>query len=90
MLDKILDRVTRGDNLSMEEMAGVIDLDKERDRLQKRWQKINQQIQSARRQLDNPNFINRAPAEIVEQKRQQLAEFEAEQQKLEANLKMLS
>ena len=71
-------------------LAGVIDLDKERDRLQKRWQKVNQQIQSARRQLDNPNFVNRAPAEVVEQKRQQLAGFEAEQQKLEANLKMLS
>jgi len=71
-------------------LAGVIDLDKEQDRLQKRWQKVNQQMQSAGRQLDNPNFVNRAPAEIVDQKRQQLAEFEAEQQKLEANLKMLS
>ena len=59
-------------------------------RLQKRLAKVNQQVQGVRKQLDNENFVSRAPVEVVEQKRQLLADFKNEQEKLEANLKMLS
>ena len=58
--------------------------------MQKRLAKVNQQVQGVRKQLDNENFVSRAPAEVVEQKRQLLADFKNEQEKLEANLKMLS
>ncbi len=71
-------------------LEGVIDLEKEKKRLQKRLAKVNQQVQGVRKQLDNENFVSRAPIEVVEQKRQLLADFENEQEKLEANLKMLS
>ena len=71
-------------------LEGIIDLEKEKKRLQKRLAKVNQQVQGVRKQLDNENFVSRAPAEVVEQKRQLLADFKNEQEKLEANLKMLS
>ncbi len=71
-------------------LEGVIDLEKEKDRLQKQLKKVNVQVERTKKQLDNENFITRAPIEVVKQKRQLLADFETEQEKLETNLKMLS
>lgn len=70
-------------------LAGIIDIEKERDRLQKRLDKIVKELTTTQKTLDNPNFVNRAPEAVVAQKRARLAALESEQEKLVANLEML-
>lgn len=71
-------------------LAGIIDVEKEKVRLQKRLDKVTQDLVGTQKTLDNPNFANRAPAEVVEQKRARLAELESEKEKLAANIEMLA
>ena len=70
-------------------LAGIIDVEKETARLQKRLDKVIGDLVGTQKTLDNPNFANRAPAEVVEQKRARLVELESEKEKLAANLEML-
>ena len=70
-------------------LAGIIDIEKEKDRLQKRLDKVLKELTGAQKTLGNPNFVNRAPEAVVEQKRTRLATLESEQEKLTTNLEML-
>ena len=70
-------------------LAGIIDIEKEKDRLQKRLDKVLKELTGTQKTLDNPNFVNRAPEAVVEQKRARLATLESEQEKLVTNLEML-
>ena len=70
-------------------LAGIIDIEKEKDRLQKRLDKVLKELTGTQKTLDNPKFIDRAPEAVVEQKRARLAVLESEQEKLGANLEML-
>ena len=70
-------------------LAGIIDIEKEKDRLQKRLDKAVKELTGTQKTLDNPKFVDRAPEAIVEQKRTRLAVLESEQEKLAANLEML-
>ena len=70
-------------------LAGIIDIEKEKDRLQKRLDKVAKELTGTQKTLDNPNFVNRAPEAVVDQKRARLAVLESEQEKLVTNLEML-
>ena len=70
-------------------LAGVIDIGAERNRLEKRLGKLTADLTAARKTLDNPKFIERAPKTVVMQKQDLLARFESEKEKLESNLNML-
>ena len=70
-------------------LAGIIDIEKEKDRLQKRLDKVLKELTGTQKTLDNPKFIDRAPEAVVEQKRARLAVLESEQEKLVTNLEML-
>ena len=70
-------------------LAGVIDIGAERNRLEKRLSKLTADLAAARRTLDNPKFIERAPKTVVMQKQDLLERFESEKEKLESNLNML-
>ncbi len=70
-------------------LAGVIDIEKERERLQKRLDKAIKDLEGVQKVLNNPAFISRAPEDVVAQKRTRLAEIESEKGKLEAHLEML-
>jgi valyl-tRNA synthetase len=65
-------------------LAGVIDLDQERQRLDKELAKADAEIRRFDQKLANPNFLDRAPAEVVEEQRVKRAEAEQIRQKLEA------
>jgi valyl-tRNA synthetase len=65
-----------GDLQLLVPMKGVIDVDAERERLQKQMQKIQIEIQKANGKLGNDKFVNNAPAAVVSQERERLAEFE--------------
>ena len=70
-------------------LAGLIDIDAERKRLQKRLGKLTADLAATQKTLDNPKFIERAPETVVIQKQDLLERFESEKEKLESNLNML-
>jgi valyl-tRNA synthetase len=71
-------------------LAGVVDVAAERQRLQKEIKKASDTIGFTRTKLGRPDFVDRAPAEIVEKEREKLTEQEALHAKLTASLTWLS
>jgi valyl-tRNA synthetase len=55
----------------------VIDDDAERERLQQALQKAEKEIGTCEKKLGNPKFVERAPAEVVQEQRERLAEYQA-------------
>ncbi len=70
-------------------LAEIIDLDAEHARLSKRHQKATKDVGAAQKTLANPNFVERAPENVVAQKRAQLERLLIEQEKLARSLAML-
>jgi len=67
-------------------LAGVIDLEQERARLGRELAKTASELKRFEQKLANPSFLDRAPAEVVEEQRQRRAETDQIRQKLEAAL----
>jgi valyl-tRNA synthetase len=65
-------------------LAGVIDLDEERRRLDKELAKATAELERFDQKLANPKFLERAPAEVVDEQRSRRAEAEQTRQKLVA------
>jgi len=66
-----------------------IDVASERARLDKEIVRCEGETAKAKLRLANPNFVNRAPATVVELERQRLAQFQATLDKLRAQLAKL-
>jgi valyl-tRNA synthetase len=64
-------------------MAGLIDPASERQRLDKRLQKLEQELARAQHKLANEAFVNNAPPEVVAQERERLHEFERARDRLQ-------
>ena len=71
-------------------LEGVIDLEAEKARLSKRHQQTEKDVAAAQKTLENPNFIERAPENVVAQKRDLLDRLLIEQEKLERSLSLLT
>jgi valyl-tRNA synthetase len=70
-------------------MAGIIDVDAERARLGKLRERANNDLERVRAKLDNPDFVNNAPADVVTKTRQQLADLELKISQLDEQLARL-
>jgi valyl-tRNA synthetase len=70
-------------------VAEFIDLAAERARLGKEVAGLWDETQKLSKKLGNPDFVARAPEEVVEENRERLAEAEAAKAKLEAALERL-
>jgi valyl-tRNA synthetase len=68
------------------DLAGVVDLASERQRLEKEIKKASETVDFLTAKLARPEFVQRAPEEIVERERARLAEQEALRAKLTASL----
>ena len=66
-----------------------IDVAAERERLKKEIEKLEKQISIAQGKLSNEGFVARAPAAVVEQEKQRVAEFTATLEKLKPQLAKL-
>ena len=66
-----------------------IDVAAERERLKKEIEKLEKQISIAEGKLANEGFVARAPAAVVEQEKQRVAEFTATLDKLKPQLAKL-
>ena len=70
-------------------LADLINIDQERTRLQRELTDLEKRIQSSEARLANPNFINKAPAHIVDEHRQTLDELKNTHAALQQSLSEL-
>jgi valyl-tRNA synthetase len=70
-------------------LAEVIDLDEERARLAKEIDKVQGELQKIDRKLGNPQFLEKAPAEVVEEQRQRREDYAQTRVKLQGALSRL-
>jgi valyl-tRNA synthetase len=70
-------------------LEGVVDLAVERARLRKEIEKAGKEIAFLESKLARPEFVERAPEDVVERERARLAEARASHAKLSASLKAL-
>jgi valyl-tRNA synthetase len=70
-------------------LAGLIDVSKEIERLKKQIAEKQKHLAGMRGKLANESFVARAPADVVQQQREQVAETESQIGALEANLRDL-
>jgi valyl-tRNA synthetase len=64
-------------------LAGLIDKEAELKRLNKEIDKVRKEHDKLSSKLENPNFIEKAPVELVEKEKQRVAELQAALAKLE-------
>jgi valyl-tRNA synthetase len=70
-------------------LTGVVDLEKEKERLKNQRDKLLRDIQKAEAKLQNPRFVERAPAHVVETEKERLKEAKTQVDLLDQNLAAL-
>jgi valyl-tRNA synthetase len=71
-------------------LEGVIDLDRERERLAGEIRRLEGQLTGVQKKLDNGHFVQRAPQEVVEREREKARSFGEQLDKLRVKLSGLS
>jgi valyl-tRNA synthetase len=71
-------------------LEGLIDLDKERERIGKEMSRKEDEARALASRLDNVSFVERAPGNVVEEARARHEELIGEIEKLRATLSALS
>ncbi|HSW93185.1 MAG TPA: valine--tRNA ligase [Gammaproteobacteria bacterium] len=71
-------------------MAGLIDKAEESARLTREIAKLTKETERAETKLHNPNFVDRAPGDVVEKERAKLAELKGTLTKLEKQLEKIA
>ena len=72
-----------GDMSILIPMAGLINKEEELARLEKEIQKIKQDLPRVEGKLNNPAFVDKAPAEVIDKERTKLAEMQSTLNQLE-------
>ena len=67
-------------------LEGVIDLEREKDRLHKEIQRLEGQLSGTLKKLEKQGFLNNAPEEVVEREREKAASFREQKEKLQEKL----
>jgi len=70
-------------------LAGLVDVEALRAKLQKDLAKLEKEAQGIRARLENPNFLNRANPEVVQASQEQLAELQSQMRLLGSRLEKL-
>lgn len=71
-------------------LEGLLDIAKEKDRLNKEISKIDKQADTSRKKLSNSKFVESAPADVIEKEKQKLAEAEEKIASLQKGLDRLA
>lgn len=67
-------------------LKGLVNVEEEEKRLLKEISKIDKEIDMFSKKLENPSFIDRAPADVVEKEREKLVDVTSKKQVLEQSL----
>ena len=71
-------------------LEGVIDVARERERLQEEIERLDAQVEGARTKLSNDGFLRGAPPDIVDREREKQRSFEEQLGKLRGKLSSLA
>jgi valyl-tRNA synthetase len=67
-------------------LRGIVNVEEEEKRLAKEIAKFDKDIDFLAKKLENPSFVERAPADVVAKEREKLAEFSDKRRLLEESL----
>jgi len=67
----------------------LIDYEGEKKRLEKELKNLDNEIERASKKLDNAGFIEKAPANVIEEEKKKLSAYKEARNKVEDNLKRL-
>ena len=70
-------------------LAGLIDIDKEKERLEKEMAGMKSRLIGVEKKLSNEKFVNSAPESIVNKEKQKFKDFSEKLEKLEENYRNL-
>ena len=70
-------------------LEGMMDFEEERGRIEKELKKIEKDLIFLDKKLSNPNFVKKAPAEVIEKDEKRKATLSDKQVKLEIHLKTI-
>jgi valyl-tRNA synthetase len=71
-------------------LAGIIDLGEEQSRLGKEISRVEKDLAGLERKLGNPDFVAKAPPDVVKNDRARVDELKAKRAKLQDNLKRIA
>jgi len=70
-------------------LKGLIDIEREKERLSKELSRIDIEIERAKNKLENKSFIKKAPREIINKEKKRLDEYKMAYQRIEGILESL-
>tara|TARA_B100001142_G_scaffold306151_1_gene335721 strand:- start:1039 stop:1446 length:408 start_codon:yes stop_codon:yes gene_type:complete len=70
-------------------LGGLVNLEEEKDRMEKRTLEINRLLSNIDAKLSNDNFLKRAPEPVVEKERFNYKKLNQELEKITKNLEMM-
>jgi valyl-tRNA synthetase len=70
-------------------LEGLLDLKQEHKRLHQELKEARAGLEATLRKLDNPDFLERAPDEVIEKEKRKAQEFREKVERLEQNLQLL-
>ena len=70
-------------------LEGIIDFSRETRRLEKEMNKLEKELSAVSKKLENENFLNKAPHDVVEQVQAKHSRLEEKQQKLASHLERI-
>jgi len=70
-------------------LEGLIDIDREKSRLEKELNNLKTQLEKISKKLANPDFLKNAPQDVVEREKGKRADIEERVEKLNSNLEQL-
>jgi len=70
-------------------LEGLVDIEEEKARLEKKLVKLNQELKSVQDRLSNDTFVEKAPTEVVEELKGNLKSLMSDQTRIEEQIKLL-
>ena len=70
-------------------LEGLVDIEEEKARLEKKLVKLNQELKSVQDRLSNDTFVEKAPTEVVEELKGKLKSLMSDQARIEEQIKLL-
>jgi valyl-tRNA synthetase len=83
-------QVVLGETTLVLPLEGVIDLDQERQRLEKELKRLDDEVSRIDKKLSNQGFLAKAPEEVVEEQKERRADYEGQRDKVREALTRVS
>ncbi|MBE3595891.1 MAG: valine--tRNA ligase [Hydrogenibacillus sp.] len=71
-------------------LRGLVDVEQELERLKKEWAKWDAEVERVRKKLANPDFVEKAPAHVVEAEREKERDYLERREKVRERLSLFT